>query len=139
MKLVVIDGQGGGIGKSVVALLHRELPALEIVGVGANSAATEALLKAGAVAGATGENAVIYNCRDADVIVGAVGIVCANAMCGEISPRMAEAVASSDAKKLLIPINKCNIRVLGVAESPLSAYLAELVREVKALYGGACQ
>lgn len=130
MKIVVIDGQGGGMGKSIVQLLRRELPDADLIAVGTNSAATSAMLKAGAPVGATGENAVVYNCADADLIVGAIGIGFANSMHGEISPLMAQAVSQSRAKKLLIPMNRCNVRVLGSGDNPLSDYLRELAEVV---------
>ena len=131
MKIVVIDGQGGGMGKSIVQLLRKELPGADLVAVGTNSAATSAMLKAGAPVGATGENAVVYNCADADLIVGAIGIGFANSMHGEISPVMAQAVSQSRAKKLLIPMNRCNVRVLGSGDNPLSDYLRELAEVVR--------
>ena len=130
MKIVVIDGQGGGMGRSIVQLLRRELPEDHLVAVGTNAVATSAMLKAGAPVGATGENAVVYNCADADLIVGAIGIGFANSMHGEISPAMAQAVAASRAKKLLVPMNQCSVRVLGTGDNPLSDYLRELAEVV---------
>ena len=138
MKIVVIDGQGGGMGKSIVQLLRRELPEADLVAVGTNSAATSAMLKAGAPVGATGENAVVFNCGDADLIVGAIGIGFANSLHGEISPAMAQAVSQSRAKKILIPMNRCNVRVLGSGDNPLSDYLRELAEVVRQLDGPGC-
>lgn len=106
MRVIVVDGQGGGIGKAVVTQLRRVLPELTILALGSNSIATAAMMKAGASAGATGEHAVVYNCTWAernDVIVGAQGICLAGGMLGEISAGMAAAVAESRAKKLLVP------------------------------------
>ncbi len=135
MKAIVVDGQGGGLGKAVVAQLRKNLPDLEILAVGTNSIATAAMMKAGATAGATGENAVCYVCARAereDLILGAQGICLANAMLGEISPEMAAAVADSRAQKLLIPVSSCGVRILGVAEKPLAGYLAEMIDCVSA-------
>ncbi|NCB03988.1 MAG: DUF3842 family protein [Clostridia bacterium] len=126
MKLVVIDGQGGGIGKSIVEAVRRENPNWEVIAVGTNVAATTAMLRAGAHAGATGENAVVFNCADADVVAGPIGIVFANAMFGEISPTIAAAVSGCRAQKLLIPVKRCVGAVMGVADKPLSAYFDEL-------------
>ena len=135
MKVIVVDGQGGGMGKAIVAQLRKRFPEMNILAVGTNSITTSAMMKAGATVGATGENAVIYNCGRAergDYILGAQGLCLANAMLGEISPAMAAAVADSRAQKLLIPISSCGVRILGVVEKPLSEYLAELVEYIGA-------
>ena len=134
MRVIVVDGQGGGIGKAVVTQLRRVLPELTILALGSNSIATAAMMKAGASAGATGEHAV-YNCTWAernDVIVGAQGICLAGGMLGEISAEMAAAVAESRAKKLLVPTSACGVCVLGVREAPLGEYLAELTERLRA-------
>jgi len=130
MNILVIDGMGGGIGKSVIEHIRNEFADVEIRAVGTNSIATSAMLKAGASHGATGENAVVYNCTKADYIIGAVGIVIANSMYGEISPKMAEAVSSSPGHKILIPMDKC-VTVLGVMEKPLGAYIGEISKVLK--------
>ena len=96
MRIMVMDGQGGGVGRSLIEELHVRFPEAEIVAVGTNAAATANMMKGGAAVGATGENAAVYNSGKADVIAGPIGIVMANAMLGEITPRMAEAVASAD-------------------------------------------
>lgn len=126
MNILVIDGMGGGIGKSIIEHIRNEFADVEITAAGTNSTATSVMLKAGANHGATGENAVIYNCTMADYIIGAIGIVFANSMHGEISPKMAEAVSSSSAHKILIPVDKCNTTVLGVASKPMQAYINEI-------------
>lgn len=113
MNILVIDGQGGKIGSMVVSLLKKVLPELEVIAIGTNSIATSAMLKAGADKGASGENPVVVNAQNADIIVGPLGIVIANSMLGEVTPRMAEAVGGSKAQKLLIPTNNCNNIVLG--------------------------
>lgn len=130
MQIVVIDGQGGGIGKTLVERLRAELPKAQIIAVGANSIATSAMLKAGADVGATGENAVLCNARAADVIAGPVGILVANAMWGEITPAMAAAIAESPAQKVLIPVEKCRVHVAGVVEKPLSKYIEDAVAAI---------
>ncbi len=133
MKILIIDGQGGGIGSGLVEQLRGlQEKDLEIWAVGANVMATTAMLRAGADTGATGENAVLYNSSRADVILGPVGIVMANAMMGEISPAMAAAVSGSEAGKILIPISKC-VQVVGVEQKPMQAYLVEAAAEVKRL------
>ena len=134
MRIVVIDGQGGGIGRMLVEQLRTALPDAFLIGVGTNSAATSAMLKAGANAGATGENAVIYNSNRADIIAGPAGILLANAMFGEISPGMAHAVSDSPATKVLIPIQKCHLQMAGVTELPLAGYLGDAVARICQLY-----
>jgi len=124
---------GGGIGKSVIAHIRTAFSEVEITAAGTNAIATAAMLKAGASHGATGENAIVYNCTKADYIIGAIGIVIANSMYGEISPRMAEAVSSSAAHKILIPMDNC-ATVLGVAEKPLQAYINEIAETIKKLH-----
>ncbi|MDR2166229.1 MAG: DUF3842 family protein [Clostridiales bacterium] len=122
MKVLVIDGMGGGIGRAVIEGLVG-LEGVEIMAVGTNSAATHAMLKAGASTAATGENAVVFNAARADYIVGVIGIIAANSMHGEVSPKMAEAVASSPAQKILIPIDKCSITIIGAENTPIQAYI----------------
>ena len=131
MNILVIDGMGGGIGKSIIEHIKNECADVEITAVGTNSLATSAMLKAGADYGATGENAVVYNCAKADYIIGVMGIVIANSMHGEISPRMAEAVSSCSAHKILIPIDKCNVTILGVVGKPIQTYIGEIARRIR--------
>ena len=131
MKILVIDGMGGGIGKAIIEHIKGELANAEITAVGTNSIATSAMLKAGADCGATGENAIVFNCAKADFIIGAIGIVLANSLHGEISPKMAEAVASSPAHKILLPIDKCNVTVLGVADKPIQSFLETIVKKIQ--------
>ena len=126
-NILVIDAQGGGIGKLLVSAIRQELPGASITAVGGNSAATAAMLKAGADRGATGENAVAVACRRADVILGPIGIVIADAMLGEITPNMAAAVARSGAKRILIPFDSCDNIVAGVRASGIKALVKEAV------------
>lgn len=117
--LVVIDAQGGGIGRQLIALVRQDMPDARITAVGTNSAATTAMLKAGADSAATGENAVIVACRKADIIAGPIGIVIADALFGEITPAMAAAVGQSPARRVLIPVNRCDNLVVGVVETSI--------------------
>ncbi len=131
MQIVVIDGQGGGIGKNLIERLRAELPKAQIIAVGANSIATSAMLKAGADVGATGENAVICNARTSDVIAGPIGILVANAMWGEITPVMAAAVSTSQAQKVLIPVEQCRVHVAGIVEKTMSKYIEDAVDAIR--------
>ena len=119
MKVVVIDGQGGRIGKLVVEKLAKsgqfDGEKNELIAIGTNTIATAAMLKAGAPLGATGDNPAAVNCVDADVVVGPIGIIAANALLGEVTPKMAFAVANCRARKLLIPTGRCNISVPGMS------------------------
>lgn len=130
MNVLVIDAQGGGIGRQVVTSLKKRWPDLEITAVGTNSAATAAMLKAGADHGATGENPVVVCARRADVIVGPMGIVIADAMYGEITPAMALAVGQSPAKRILIPVNHCDNIIAGVTDYALSHLVEQVVELV---------
>ncbi|MBQ3104388.1 MAG: DUF3842 family protein [Lachnospiraceae bacterium] len=123
MKITVIDGQGGRIGKSLIEQIKKVHPELLIYAIGTNSAATSAMMKAGADHGATGENPCIVNAADSDIIIGPVGIVFANSLLGEISPAIATAVGSSPAYKILIPTNKCNHHIVGCANVGLTEYI----------------
>ena len=135
-RIVVIDGQGGGLGRQLVAALAASCPNAELVAVGTNSLATSAMLKAGAARGATGENAVIVNSRSADIIVGPLGIVIADSLLGEITPAMAAAVGQSSARRVLVPVNQCGSYVAGVSEGPVSRLVAAAAQQVMALCGG---
>ena len=133
MNLVVIDGQGGGYGRALIAALRAAGYDGEIIAVGTNSAATAAMLKAGASAGATGENAVMVNARRADVVAGPLGLVMADSMLGECSAAMAAAVAASPAVKVLIPAAKCGVQIAGLPSLPLADSIADAVRRILAL------
>ena len=133
MEILVIDGQGGGIGKSVIAALRKNIHSSRITAVGTNSMATSAMMKAGADRAATGENPVVVASRDADIIIGPLGIVVADAMLGEITSRMANAIAGSRALRLLIPVNQCNNIVVGLHGSSLTEMIDEIVEHVVSL------
>ena len=135
-KVLVIDGQGGGLGRQLVSALAAACPEAELTAVGTNSLAANAMLKAGASRAATGENAVVVNCRHADIIVGPIGIVIADALLGEITPAMAAAVCQSGAKRVLVPINHCENYVVGVPDQPVSQLVAAAARKVKELCSG---
>ena len=131
MKILVIDAQGGGIGKQVVAAIKREQSHIEITAVGTNSTATTAMLKAGADHAATGENAVVVGCRTADVIIGPIGIVIADAMFGEVTPTMAIAVGQSRAKRLLSPVSHCDNIIVGISDLSVGSLIEEVLKEIK--------
>ncbi|MDR1481512.1 MAG: DUF3842 family protein [Synergistaceae bacterium] len=144
LKIVVVDGQGGALGKSLISAVRRLgccAPDSEILAIGTNSVATVAMLGAGADYGATGENPVVVACADADIISGPIGIVVANSMFGEITPNMACKIGGCRAKKILIPVNKCEISIAGAADLPYSDYVkiaaGMIAGEVKKLRGEA--
>lgn len=130
MKILVIDAQGGGVGKQLITAMKQSMQDIVITAVGTNSAATSAMLKAGADFAATGENAVVVACRKTDVIVGPIGIVIADALLGEITPRMAVAVAQSDAKRILLPFNHCNNIIAGVSEFQVGKLVQAAIAEL---------
>jgi len=128
MKVLVIDGQGGKLGKQLVEMVRAARPQALITAVGTNSAATATMLKAGADQAATGENAVIVACRRAEVILGPLGIVIADALLGEITPAMAQAVGQAEARRILIPVGRCENLVAGVGDKPVTALLEDAIR-----------
>lgn len=135
MKIIVIDGQGGRLGRLLVEQVKSRLPEVQVYALGTNAVATATMLKAGADFGATGENPVIRNVMDADGVLGPVGVIVANAILGEVTPAMAEAVGSCRARKYLIPMNSCGVAVAGVEELPLSVYVARAVESLAAELG----
>ena len=135
MNILVIDAQGGGIGKQIVSALKKRYPEQYITAVGTNSLATSAMLKAGADVAATGENPVIVCSRKADVIIGPVGIVIADALLGEITAAMATAVGRSQAKRILVPVNHCDNYIVGVTDLSMTKLVDGVVTEVGKLIG----
>ena len=133
MRIMVMDGQGGGVGRLLVETILAEIPAAEIVAVGTNATATANMMKGGTALGATGENAVVYNSAHVDAICGPMGILMANAMLGEISPKMAGAISGAEVPVFLIPMGKCNAKVAGVVEKKLAEYVREIVDKLKEL------
>lgn len=135
MKLLVIDAQGGGLGKMLIAEIKKEMSELEVAAIGTNSAATATMKKAGVSKAATGENAIVVSARKAKVIAGPIGIILADAMMGEITPKMAEAVGSSDAHKVLIPMNKCGTYIAGVGDYSVAELVKQAVAQIKIYLG----
>lgn len=135
VRIAVIDGQGGGIGRQIIEALRREVHwNVEILALGTTSLATAAMMKSGAKEGATGENAIVYSSQRVDFILGSVGIITANAMNGEITPAMAKAIADSYAKKILIPLSSNNIEIVGVDKSiPLPKIIENAAQMIKVL------
>jgi len=132
VRIAVVDGQGGGIGKHITERLRKELPEwVEIIALGTNAIATSVMLRAGANEGASGENAIVYNADKVDLIVGPVGIIFANSMLGELTPKMAEAIASSGTELILLPLNREGIEQVGLKGEPLPHLIDELVEKVK--------
>lgn len=131
MEIIVIDGQGGGIGRSIIEAIKSTIRDSFVIGVGTNSMATNNLKKGGADAIATGENAIIYNATNATIIIGPIGICFANSMYGEISPAMAKAINESEAIKYLIPISKCSVHVAGVVQKTIPEYIDEIIGMLK--------
>ena len=126
MKIMIIDGQGGRMGSLLTEeTKNAAIPGAQIYAIGTNSIATAAMLKAGADYGATGENPVLVNSRDADYIIGPLGIMAADSLLGEVTPAMAVAVGQSSAMKILLPVNKCNHHVVGVSSEYSMSELAE--------------
>lgn len=135
LNLLVIDAQGGGLGKQLIGAIKQAVPDAVITAVGTNSAATSAMLKAGADRAATGENSVVVACRRADVIMGPVGIAIADSLLGEITPAMAAAVGQSNAARILIPSNHCGNLIAGVADLSMSALVQDAVRLLQDVLG----
>ena len=136
MNILVIDAQGGGIGRQLITKLLEKLPEADIVAAGTNSMATNAMIKAGAKRAATGENAIRYCASQAEIITGPIGILVANAMLGEISPAIAESVGSSSATKVLIPIPHCNTIIAGPKDLPIKDSIEDAVDRVVRIHGG---
>ena len=134
MRVLIIDGQGGKLGKLIVETIKSSLPEIELVAVGTNSIATATMLKAGADFGATGENPVVVNAAEADCIVGPLGILAADALFGEVTEKMAAAVGRAKAMKLLVPVNRCNNYVVGTKNPSMSEYAEEVAKKVQELY-----
>jgi len=133
MNILVMDGQGGGIGKALVEGLRQTLPEIDITAVGTNVAATSAMLRAGANRAATGENAAVYNMKNADAVLGPIGILVGNGLLGEVTPRMAAALGECDALKILVPVHKCHVEIAGMPDLPVGQMVAAAVEKVQRL------
>ena len=130
MKVVIIDGQGGKIGSLLTSRLKKENGRFELYAIGTNSIATVAMIKAGADFGASGENPVVVNCRDADIIAGPIGIITADSLLGEVTPAMAVAVGQSQAQKVFLPINRCNNHIVGAKDMPIPELIETAARYI---------
>lgn len=133
MNILIIDGQGGNIGRQLVKAIRERFPEEKLIAVGTNAIATSNMLKSSPDRAATGENAVIVACRQADVIVGPVGIVIADALMGEVTPQMAVAVGQSRAIRILIPVSRCNTHVAGVSAATTSGLIGDTLSQLEAL------
>lgn len=133
MKLLVMDAQGGGMGRMLVEALKKELPDQPVIAVGTNALATSAMLRAGADQAATGENAVVVCAAQADIIVAPIGMVLCDAMLGEVTPAMAMAVGRSPARKVLLPVSRCRVLVAGTARLSMAEAVQQAVAEVQRL------
>ena len=133
MNILVIDGQGGQLGSQLVKAILQQMKEVKVMAVGTNAIATAAMLKAGAHQASTGENPVVVACRKAEVIIGPIGIVIADAMFGEVTPAMAVAVARADAVRILLPVNKCDNLVAGVPDLSMSTLIADVMVKLQGL------
>ena len=131
MRILVIDGQGGGVGRQLAVQIKQAFPDIQLMAVGTNTIATSAMMKGGADTAATGENAVLVAARKADVIVGPLGIVVADSLGGEITPAMANAVAQSDAKRILLPFKSCDNLIVGVSDYALTSLIQQAIEELR--------
>jgi hypothetical protein len=131
-RVLVIDGQGGGIGKALIEKIKKaEIPQLDLIAVGTNAMATQGMIKAGARVGATGENAIKVNTRKADVIMGPIAIVIPNSIMGEITKEMSFAVGESDALKILVPLNRCKVEIPGTTAYSVNELVDLSVEELR--------
>ena len=131
MKILIIDGQGGQLGGQIIKAIRSTFADADITAVGTNAVATATMLKAGAHQAATGENPAIVACRKADVIIGPIGIVIADSLMGEVTPKMAVAVGQADAKRILLPVNKCDNLVAGVSKPTVSTLIEDVLQKLK--------
>ena len=131
MRILIIDGQGGGVGRQLAAQIKQAFPDVELAAVGTNTIATAAMLKGGADTAATGENAALVAVRKADIIVGPLGIVVTDSLGGEITPAMAKAVAQADAKRILLPFKNCDNVIVGVSDYSLGNLIQQAIEELR--------
>jgi hypothetical protein len=132
-SLIVMDGQGGGIGRAIIKRLRDTFgEEVEILALGTNSVATSQMMKAGANRGATGENAIIKTAPEADIIIGPLAIILANSMMGEVTPGMSQAISSSNALKILIPLTQESVTIVGVSGEPLPHLIDQVIEIIKA-------
>ncbi|MBR3785764.1 MAG: DUF3842 family protein [Firmicutes bacterium] len=131
MKILIIDGQGGQLGAQLIKAIGGTFADADITAIGTNAVATASMLRAGAHQAATGENPVIVACRKTDVIIGPIGIVIADSLMGEVTPKMAVAVGQADAKRILLPVNKCDNLVAGVAKPTVASLIEDVIAKMK--------
>ena len=131
MKILVVDGQGGGVGRQLAVQIKQTFPDVQLMAVGTNTIATSAMMKGGADTAATGENAVLVGARKADVIIGPLGIVVADSLGGEITPAMANAVAQSNAKRILLPFKHCDNVIVGVSDYTLGNLIRQAIEDLR--------
>lgn len=132
VKVAVIDGQGGGIGALIVKRIREEFQdGIEIIALGTNAAATTSMMKSRANKGATGENAIVWNSARVDLIIGPLSIVFPDGMLGEVTAKMASAVISSDAGKVLLPLNQEGVEVVGMNKEPLPHLIENMIDRIK--------
>ncbi len=137
IRFCIIDGQGGGIGAAIIKKLREKFnESLDIIALGTNAIATSQMLKAKANRGASGENAIVQTVKHVDLIIGPIGIVMANSMMGEVTPKMAESVTSSPAKKILLPLSQENVEIVGTAAIPLPHLIDELIEKYLKAFDG---
>ena len=133
MNLLIIDGQGGQLGAQLIKEITAQFPSINVTAIGTNATATAAMMKAGAKQAATGENPVVVACRTADVILGPIGIVIADSLIGEVTPKMAVAVGQAQATRILIPMNKCDNLIAGVSSRSTATVIADAIEKLRAL------
>lgn len=133
MNILIIDGQGGQLGGQMIKAIRSQFDYVDITAVGTNAVATATMLKAGANQAATGENPVIVACRKTDVIIGPIGIVIADALMGEVTPKMAMAVGQADAVRILLPVNKCDNLIAGVSNLTMAVLIEDVIKKLKNL------
>ena len=136
MNILIIDGQGGQLGAQIIKAINLHFADVNLTAVGTNAIATTAMLKAGAKNAATGENPVVVACRKADVIIGPVGVVIADSLMGEITPKMAVAIGQADAVRILIPINKCDNLIAGVPNLNAASLVEDVISKLRSIADG---
>lgn len=131
MNVLIVDGQGGQLGAQLVKEINTQIPNASLTAIGTNTVATATMLKAGAKNAATGENPVVVACRNADVIIGPVGIVIADSLLGEITPKMAIAISQAQATRILIPMNKCDNLIAGITSINTASLIADAMVKLR--------
>ncbi len=132
-RILVIDGQGGGVGRQLVKSIKEKVTNVTIIAIGINSIATSVMHKAGADVIATGENAIIVNSKKVDIIVGPIGIILTDALCGEVTNTISDAIATSSAKKVLIPFNNCDTIISGLSNTSINFLIDDTIKKINEL------